>query len=115
MSEDISTEGFVAIYKALRASSSGDIAVKLSTGEPGSNYLRTDLIGDLVKCFDNPTILECNTAYGGSRANTAMHYQMAEDYGYPAKPQLIIYSTALGHVALFVRIACCFLCGIAAV
>lgn len=29
-------------------------------------------------------------------------------------PQLIIYSAALGHVALFVRIACCFLCGIAA-
>lgn len=29
-------------------------------------------------------------------------------------PQLIIYSAALGYVALFVRIACCFLCGIAA-
>ena len=32
--------------------------------------------------FDEPTIVECNTAYGGSRANTAMHYQVAEDHGY---------------------------------
>ena len=56
--------------------------MKLSTGEPGSNYLRTDLIGDLVQSFDDPTIVECNTAYGGSRANTAMHYQVAEDHGY---------------------------------
>lgn len=84
MTEYISAEGLVAIYESLGASPSGNIAVKLSTGEPGSNYLRTDLIGDLVKSFDNPTIVECNTAYGGSRANTAMHYQVAEDHGYTA-------------------------------
>ena len=28
------------------------------------------------------TIVECNTAYGGQRANTAMHYQVAKDHGY---------------------------------
>lgn len=28
--------------------------------------------------------MECNTAYGGSRSNTAMHYQVAEDHGYTA-------------------------------
>ncbi len=82
MTTDISAEGLVAVYEVLGASPSGNIAVKLSTGEPGSNYLRTDLIGDLVKSFDNPTIVECNTAYGGSRSNTAMHYQVAEDHGY---------------------------------
>ena len=70
------------IYAALNASPSGKIAVKLSTGEPGSNYLRTDLIGSLVQSFDDPTIVECNTAYGGSRSNTAMHYQVAKDHGY---------------------------------
>ena len=47
-----------------------------------SNYLRTELIGELVQSFDNPTIVECNTAYGGSRSNTAMHYQVAKDHGY---------------------------------
>ena len=56
----------------------------MSTGEPGSNYLKTDLIGGLVQSFENQTIVECNTAYGGSRANTAMHYQGAEDHGYTA-------------------------------
>lgn len=82
MTTDISSEGLIAVYEALGASPSGNIAVKLSTGEPGSNYLRTDLIGELVQSFDSPTIVECNTAYGGARANTAMHYQVAEDHGY---------------------------------
>ena len=82
MTTDISSDGLIAVYEALQASPEGNIAVKLSTGEPGSNYLRTDLIGDLVQSFDAPTIVECNTAYGGSRANTAMHYQVAEDHGY---------------------------------
>lgn len=81
MTTDISSEGLMAIYEALQASPAGNIAVKLSTGEPGSNYLRTDLIGDLVQSL-GATIVECNTAYGGSRSNTAMHYQVAEDHGY---------------------------------
>lgn len=84
MTTEISPESLIAIYEALGASPSGRIAVKLSTGEPGSNYLRTDLIGDFVMSFEDPTIVECNTAYGGSRANTAMHYQVAEDHGYTA-------------------------------
>lgn len=83
MTTDISSEGLMAIYNALGASPSGKVAVKLSTGEPGSNYLRTDLIGELVQSLD-ATIVECNTAYGGSRSNTAMHYQVAEDHGYTA-------------------------------
>ena len=58
------------------------MAVKLSTGEPpASNYLQPELIGDLVQSV-NGTIVECNTAYGGSRAETAMHYQVAEDHGF---------------------------------
>lgn len=84
MSEEISPESLTAIYEALDASPTGRIAIKLSTGEPGSNYLRPELIGDLVQSFDDPTIVECNTAYGGSRASTAMHYQVAEDHGYTA-------------------------------
>lgn len=69
------------MYQTLQASPEGKIAVKLSTGEPGSNYLRTDLIGRLVQSLQ-AAIVECNTAYGGSRVNTAMHYQVAEDHGY---------------------------------
>lgn len=60
----------------------GKVAVKLSTGEPpASNYLRPELIKDLVQSVEG-TIVECNTAYGGSRAQTAMHYQVAKDHGF---------------------------------
>lgn len=82
MTTEISAESLMAVYDALGVSPSGRIAIKLSTGKPGSNYLRTDLIGDFVMSFDEPSIVECNTAYGGSRSNTAMHYQVAEDHGY---------------------------------
>lgn len=84
MTAEINAESLIEIYEMLEPSPSRNIAVKLSTGEPGSNYLRTDIIGELVQSFDKPTIVECNTAYGGSRANTAMHYQVAEDHGYTA-------------------------------
>lgn len=79
---DISPEAMVEIYNALQWSPTGKVAVKLSTGEPpASNYLRPELIKDLVQLVDG-TIVECNTAYGGSRASTAMHYQVAEDHGF---------------------------------
>lgn len=81
---DISAEAMVEIYEALEWSPTGNVAVKLSTGEPpASNYLRPELIADLVQMVDG-TIVECNTAYGGSRASTAMHYQVAEDHGFTA-------------------------------
>lgn len=80
--DDISPEGMLAIYNALQWSPTGKVAIKLSTGEPpASNYLRPELIADLVKEVDG-TIVECNTAYGGSRSETAMHYQVAEDHGF---------------------------------
>ncbi len=83
MTTDISPEGLMKVYEALGVELTGDnIAVKLSTGEPpASNYLDPDLIRDLVERVDG-TIVECNTAYGGSRSETAMHYQVAEDHGF---------------------------------
>lgn len=79
---DISPEGMMAVYEALGWTPSGSVAVKLSTGEPpASNYLRPELIKELVQSVDG-TIVECNTAYGGSRTETAMHMQVAEDHGF---------------------------------
>lgn len=81
---DITPEAMVEIYEALDWTPTGNVAVKISTGEPpASNYLRPELIKDLVQQVDG-TIVECNTAYGGSRAETAMHYQVAEDHGFAA-------------------------------
>ena len=82
MTTDISSAGLLAIYDALGREAAGEnIAVKISTGEPGSNYLRVELIGDFIKSV-NGSIVESNTAYGGQRAATAMHYQVAKDHGY---------------------------------
>ena len=84
MTSDISPEGLMAVYNAMGWTPAGNVAVKLSTGEPpASNYLDPNLIARLVQAV-NGTIVECNTAYGGSRAETAMHYQVAEDHGFTA-------------------------------
>lgn len=81
---DISAEGLVRIFEQLKWKPAGNVAVKISTGEPpASNYLRPELIGSLVRRLDG-TIVECNTAYGGSRASSAMHRQVAEDHGFTA-------------------------------
>ncbi|MHC1694047.1 MAG: DUF362 domain-containing protein [Eubacteriales bacterium] len=81
---DINPEALISIYEALSWTPTGNVAVKISTGEPpASNYLKPELIGQLVKDVSG-TIVECNTAYGGSRAETAMHMQVAEDHGYTA-------------------------------
>ena len=82
--EKISSEGLVKIYKVLGASPRGKIAIKLSTGEPpNSNYLRPELIKDLVQSLGG-TIVECNTAYGGKRISNALHLQVAKDHGFMA-------------------------------
>ncbi len=82
MTTDISSESLVKIYEKLNWNPKGKIAVKISTGEPpASNYLRPELIGDLVKKI-NGTIVECNTAYGGSRSSTEAHKQVAKDHGF---------------------------------
>jgi uncharacterized Fe-S center protein len=84
MTTDITPEGLQTVYDALGvAPAEGDnVAVKVTTGEPpASNYLRQDLIGEFVKSL-NGTYVECNTAYGGQRAATAMHYHVAADHGF---------------------------------
>ena len=80
---DISPEGLHKAYEALGVTPSGNVAIKLSTGEAGNpNYLDPNLIKDLVQEVDG-TIVECNTAYGGSkRLETEMHMQVAKDHGF---------------------------------
>ena len=84
MTREISPAGLMAVYEALERTPSGRVAVKLSTGEAGNkHYLSPALIADLVRRVEG-TIVECNTSYGGSRASTAMHRQVAKDHGFTA-------------------------------
>lgn len=82
MYKDITPENLVNIYEALGRTATGKVAVKISTGEPGgNNYLQPALIKDLVKKV-NGVIVECNTAYGGGRADTEAHLKAAEEHGF---------------------------------
>lgn len=79
---DISAEGLVKIYQALGVPAHGHVAVKISTGESSqSNYLRPELIGNLVQLV-GANIVECNTAYGGSRSTTSRHRQAIAERGF---------------------------------
>lgn len=83
--EQITADNLVRIYEALGRKAEGErVAVKLSTGEPGNNnYLDPNLIKNLVQQV-NGTIVECNTAYGGGRADTESHMKAAADHGFTA-------------------------------
>lgn len=84
MTEDISAEGLMAIYKTLGRKAEGRVAVKISSGEPGGHYfLSPKLIAPLVQAVKG-TIVECNTAYGGGRADTESHRHVVENHGFTA-------------------------------
>ena len=80
--KDISPEGLVKIYKALGVKAHGRVAVKISTGEGGNeHYLRPTLIRNLVEEV-NGTIVECCTAYGGTRQDKDKHWQTIHEHGF---------------------------------
>ncbi|MBR6978705.1 MAG: DUF362 domain-containing protein [Prevotella sp.] len=81
--KDITPESLVSIYEALGVEAEGKrVAVKISTGESNrTNYLRPEFIKDLVQKV-NANIVECNTAYGGSRSTTAAHRRAIAERGF---------------------------------
>jgi uncharacterized Fe-S center protein len=99
MTKEITPSGLIAIYDSLGRKLGGRVAVKISTGEPGGHhFLSPDLIRDLVREVKG-TIVECNTAYGGRRADTAAHRKAAEEHGFAAIAQVDIMDED-GEVAL---------------
>jgi uncharacterized Fe-S center protein len=79
---DISPAGLVRAYEALGWTPHGKVGIKMSTGESSkSNYLRPELIKDLV-AKTNGTIVECNTAYGGNRSDSASHWAAIRERGF---------------------------------
>ncbi len=80
--KEITPESLVNIYKKLNVSLDGKIGIKISTGEAGgNNYLKPELIKDLVKLL-NGTIVECNTAYDGKRNTIEEHLKVAKEHGF---------------------------------
>lgn len=60
----------------------GKTGIKISTGEPGSNYLKPELIGLLVKTVPEASLVECNTAYGRYRQDTRNHRNVIRRHGF---------------------------------
>jgi hypothetical protein len=84
MTTNIDPDGLLKAYRALGHKATGKVAVKISSGEPGGHhFLSPALIAPLVQEV-NGTIVECNTAYGGRRADTASHRRVMEEHGFAA-------------------------------
>jgi len=82
MTKDISPEALVRIYKALGVPAHGRVAIKISSGEMGgNNYLKPTLIRNLVDEVDG-TLVECCTAYGGSRQDKGKHWETIHAHGF---------------------------------
>ena len=62
-------------------------AIKVHTGERGNkNFLTPDYLEAFISKIDNPTIVECNTAYKGSRYTTEDHEKLLKDHGWDRWP-----------------------------
>ncbi|MBQ8116229.1 MAG: DUF362 domain-containing protein [Prevotella sp.] len=80
--KEITPESLVKIYKALGVKPHGRVAVKISSGEGGNtHYLKPTLIRNLVDEV-NGTIVECCTAYGGTRQDINKHWETIHEHGF---------------------------------
>lgn len=80
--KEITEDSLIKIYEQLDLKLKGNVAVKISTGEPGGhNYLNPNLIKGLIKKL-NGTIIECNTAYKGRRNTTEEHLKTVKEHGF---------------------------------
>lgn len=100
--KDISSESLLKIYKHLGKELKGNIAIKLHFGEAGNpNKLNPALLKGLIDSTD-ATLIDANTAYGGSRGATARHLQTAKEHGFTEYADVKIID-ADGEVILPVR------------
>lgn len=82
MTKEITPQSLVRVYEALGVNPNGRVAVKISSGELGGhNYLKPTLIRNLVDKV-NGTLVECCTAYGGSRQDKGKHWATIHAHGF---------------------------------
>lgn len=81
-SKKITAQKVVELYRMLGKELPGRVAVKLHSGEEGNqNFLRPDFFAPMIE-YVNGTVVECNTAYEGSRNTTKKHLQTLEKHGW---------------------------------
>ena len=78
----ISPEMVLTMYEKLGKELSGHIAIKLHSGEEGNqNFLTPEFWATIIRHLDG-TVVECNTAYEGSRNTTEKHLKTIEKHGW---------------------------------
>ena len=79
---EITPEAVLRLYKLLGKELTGNVAIKVHSGEKGNqNFLRPDFWKDIVDHVGG-TIVECNTAYEGTRDTTERHIKLLKDHGW---------------------------------
>lgn len=80
--KEITPESVVKMYEKLGKELTGNVAVKLHSGEEGNqNYIRPEFVKAIVERV-NGTVVECNTAYEGARNYTDKHKKLLADHGW---------------------------------
>ena len=78
----ITPEKMIELYYLLGKELTGNVAVKLHSGEKGNqNFLRPDFMRPMIEEVGG-TVVECNTAYGGERNTTVKHEKLIEYHGW---------------------------------
>lgn len=81
-SREITPEKVVEMYQLAGKELSGKVAVKLHSGEEGNqNFLRPEFWKPMIEHIDG-TVVECNTAYEGSRNTTQKHLETIAKHGW---------------------------------
>lgn len=79
---NIAPESVLKLYEACGLELPGNVAVKLHSGEKGNqNFLPPEFWRSMIERVHG-TVVECNTAYPGSRNTTAAHWQTMRDHGW---------------------------------
>ena len=98
--KEITPDSLIKIYEALGIELTGNVGIKVSTGEKGSKgYLKSDLIKPLVDKL-NGTIIECNTAYPGARNTVEDHMKVAKKHGFTDMGQGVEIMDGIGEIKI---------------
>lgn len=80
--KEITSEALVKLYKKLNIELTKPTAVKLHSGEEeNQNYLKPEFMKDIIEEVDG-VVVECNTAYEGSRNTTSKHQKLMQEHGW---------------------------------
>lgn len=81
-SSTITPEKILELYKAVGKELTGKIGIKVHSGETGNqNFLRPEFWKPLID-FVGGTVVECNTAYEGTRNTTEKHKKTIQEHGW---------------------------------